>query len=202
MPEWYSIKYLLLLKERRKMNFRKLHIDNKSDLEFVERLYIESFPPTERRSVAKMHSLIENNDLFEVFVCVEDDNRIGFISTWTFDSFTYLEHFAISPEFRNGGYGQKVLDLLFDITTLPLVGEIELPDSSEMAQRRSGFYERLGFTIWDFEYLQPPYEDGYEPIPMRLITYRDINMQEKFQQIKRQLYKDVYQVENVQMIVK
>lgn len=179
------------------MNFRKLHIENKSDLEFVERLYIESFPPTERRSVTKMHSLIESNDLFDVFVFVEDDNRIGFISTWTFESFTYLEHFAISPEFRNGGYGQKALAVLFDITSQPLVGEIELPDSSEMAQRRVGFYRRHGFTIWDFEYLQPPYEEGYDSVPMKLITYRDINMEKNFQHVKKQLYKDVYQVEIV-----
>lgn len=185
------------VKKREKMEFRKLSIDNKSDLEFVERLYIESFPPTERRSVVKMHALIENNDLFDVFVFVDDDNRIGFLSTWTFDSFIYLEHFAVSPEFRNGGYGKRALALLFEKTTLPLIGEIELPDSSEMAERRSLFYNRHGFVLWDFEYEQPPYEEGYEPIPMKLITYRNIDMDIKFHEVKKQLYKDVYQVEIV-----
>ena len=179
------------------MNTRKLVLENKSDIEFVEKLYIESFPPNERRSVSKMHNLIEQNELFDVFLLFEDNLRVGFFSLWTFDSFIYLEHFAILPEYRNGGYGKKSVHLIINETKLPLIGEIELPSASEIASRRLAFYERLGFKIWDISYVQPPYEEGFDPVPMKLISYRDIDLNQKQNEVKTLLYANVYQWENV-----
>jgi len=176
------------------MILRKVTLENKSDLEFVEKLYIESFPPNERRSVLKMHNLIDSNDKFDVFVLIDmnADSRIGFITLWTFDYFIYIEHFAISPEQRNGGYGAKSMNALISNVKLPIVAEIELPSSSDFAFRRLGFYEKLGFKSWDIPYEQPPYEDGYSPIPMLLLTYGALNLEEKKESIINQLYIEVY----------
>ena len=182
------------------MILRKVSLDSKSDLEFVEKLYIESFPPNERRPVLKMHHLIEQNDKFNVFVLVDEDvdSRIGFITIWTFDFFIYIEHFAISPEQRNGGYGAKSMNALMEQVQLPILAEIELPSSSEFAMRRLGFYEKLGFKpYYDIAYEQPPYEEGFEPVPMLLLTYGGLDLDKRKEVVINQIFRNVYDVGNM-----
>lgn len=177
------------------MILRKVALENKSDLEFVEKLYIESFPANERRSVLKMHHLIDENDKFDVFVLIDQeiDVRVGFITLWTFDSFIYIEHFAINPEQRGGGYGAKSINTLIDKAELPIIAEIELPSSSDFAARRLKFYEKLGFKVWDIPYEQPPYEEGFDPIPMLLLTYRELNLLVFPESVINQIYTEVYE---------
>lgn len=176
-----------------KLFLQKLELTNKSDVEFVEKLYIESFPPNERRSITKMFQLIEENDRFNLYIILNDNNhRIGFLSVWNLSNFVFLEHFAISSDFRNGGCGKIVLDLLIQKISSPIIGEIELPEISEMANRRKLFYERCGFKVWNIAYSQPPYESDYEPIPMRLISYGDIDLQKSFEEVRGELFSNVY----------
>lgn len=173
------------------MIFEKLQIHNKSDLEFFEKIYIESFPPSERRSLLKMFHLIEKEERFSLFIILNSQKeRIGFISLWNLESFVYMEHFAISSDFRNGGYGKSILHELINNTNKPIVGEIELPSSSDMAARRKLFYEKIGFKASSYPYEQPPYEDGFEPIPMLLISYGNLELE--YNKIKSILYSTVY----------
>lgn len=175
------------------MKLRQVTIDHKSDLEFVERLYIESFPPDERRPVLEMNHLIEEDGKFNVHLLTnEEEARIGFVAYWTFDTFIFLEHFAISPEHRNGGNGSKAIKAFIENIALPLIGEIELPETSDLALRRLSFYEKLGFRAWDIAYRQPPYIEGGESIPMLLITYGNIDMSNEFDAVKNKLYTEVY----------
>lgn len=175
------------------MILRKVSLDNKSDLEFVEKLYIESFPPNERRPVLEMHHIMEEESRFSIFLLLDsDDVRIGFIAYWEFESFIFLEHFAISPEYRNSGYGRRSIEAVIQQTTLPLLAEIELPSTSDYAARRLKFYENIGFRVWDIPYAQPPYEIGNEAIPMLLLTYRNLDLEKNIDTVKNQLFKSVY----------
>lgn len=158
------------------MNFHALDTNNKEDLQFVIELYQASFPPSERRSIDQLIQIIEDLENFTILVVTEHTKKIGFISTWTFENFTFLEHFAISSKSRNGGYGKKVLEILKQNQTLPLIGEIELPSSSEFAARREKFYKRLNFKIWyNIKYSQPNFIESQEAIPMLLISYGEMN---------------------------
>lgn len=176
------------------MILKKVTFENKSDLEFIEKLYIESFPRNERRPVLELHHLMEEDSRFNVFLLEEKEKktRIGFITYWQFETFIFIEHFAINPEQRNGGYGQKAVQELIRDTSLPLVGEVELPTVSEFAERRVRFYEKQGFKIWDLPYEQPPYEEGFNPIPMLPITYRNIGFPDNFDTIRTVIYTEVY----------
>lgn len=178
------------------MILRKVTVENKSDLEFVEKLYIESFPANERRPVLGMHHIMQDDSRYEVLLLVnQDEVRVGFYTLWTFDDFHFLEHFAVSPEQRNNGAGSEALKSLFEYTTLPLIGEVELPEISEFALRRLNFYKKNGFKAWDMEYAQPPYVDGFDSVPMVMLTYRDIDFPKAFDYVKKTLYREVYQKE-------
>ncbi|NDW09099.1 GNAT family N-acetyltransferase [Dysgonomonas sp. 520] len=169
-------------------------VEHKPDLDFIEKLYIESFPANERRPVPELYDLIENEDVFTAFVVLnEDSERIGFLTYWNLDGFVYAEHFAISPEFRNGGNGAKIMISFLNHFTVPVILEVEAP-TSETAKRRIGFYERLGFKLWNFDYVQPPYGKDLEPVPMKLMSYREIDLDKNYEEIKTQLYTRVYKV--------
>ncbi len=175
------------------MVLKKVTLENKSDLEFIEKLYIESFPRNERRPILGMHHLLEDESRFNLFLLETNDNtRIGFITYWDLDTFIFIDHFAISSEQRNGGYGQKAIKELIKQTSLPLIGEIELPTVSELASRRVEFYKKQGFQIWDLPYEQPPYEEGFDPIPMLTITYRNLNFPSNFEVVRHTIYSEVY----------
>ncbi len=57
--------------------------------------------------------------------------------------FYYIEHFAIDPSLRNGGYGKRVLEVdeLKKQLKGPIVLEVEEPND-EMSTRRIHFYKR------------------------------------------------------------
>jgi len=173
------------------ITLKKINSDHTHDFGFVQNIYIESFPPNERRPLPEFQQLMNEDSSFNVDIILEDEERVGFITHWIFDTFIYAEHFAIGAEYRNGGYGKKVMEAFLSSIKLPLVLEVELPND-EMAARRINFYERIGFKAWDIPYEQPPYEAKYQYLPMILMTYGNMNLQEDFEAVKETLYRKVY----------
>ena len=162
-------------------------------IERIVDLYIQSFPDNERRSIVKFKNLFENNNDFHILGFFEDnDEFIGFISYWDFDTFRYAEHFAVVPEKRNGGLGSQCLKYAVETMGLPVVLEVE-PPVDDMAKRRIGFYQRNGFKLWsDLYYLQPAYEKFLEPVELKLMTigemYFDGENDAKIVKMKKMVY--------------
>ena len=115
---------------------------------------------------------------------------IGLLTTWTFDSFTYIEHFALSPEVRGRGYGSEALAMLIARTEQPLILETE-PPTDELTRRRIGFYERSGFTLYDYPYVQPAYTADSQPVPLCLMGTLD-TQDIMLDQVSRTLHREVY----------
>ena len=174
------------------MEIRELNISDKNEISFVENLYIESFPPSERRPVEGMLNLYKGNLPFVIALTIEDEQIVGFLTYWDLGEFIFAEHFAISSEFRNGGYGRKVMDLFIKYVTKPIVLEVELP-TTILSERRIGFYQRIGFKLWEsVQYQQPAYlEDGIA-IPMKLMTYGNIDIEKNLIEIRSRIYNIVY----------
>ncbi len=142
----------------------------------AERLYINSFPEEERRPWEQillepsttlrgpfLHLLLIAKGVFERFA--------GIITTWHFDEFNYLEHFATMPTLRGCGIGSYTLLCLTSGFNGPWVLEVERPsDDTPMAARRIAFYERNGFHLLDYDYIQPPYAPGLPSVPMLLMS--------------------------------
>lgn len=173
------------------MEIRNLNLSNHSEVSFVENLYIESFPLSERRPVEDMLNLYKGDTSFVISVTVEDDQLVGFLTYWDLDKFIFAEHFAISPEFRNGGYGRKVMELFMQVPK-PIILEVELP-TTILSERRIGFYQRLGFRLWEnVQYQQPAYHNEGNAVPMKLMTYGDMDVEKDLVDIRSKIYSIVY----------
>lgn len=123
-------------------------------------LYVEAFPPEERRPLSQMPPA----DPAFTFYAVGDD--AGLLTAWRFPDFTYVEHFAVYPELRGHGIGSQALAALPGTVLL----EVEPPECSEQARRRIEFYRRNGFRLLDVDYVQPPYSPGLPSVPLRLMV--------------------------------
>lgn len=162
-------------------------------LDACVRLYEEAFPPAERRTATGWKLQIATRPRFDVHVLEDEAGFAGFISSWQLSRCRYVEHFAVLPERRSGGIGTKALAAFLRMCgDTPVVLEVELPES-ELAVRRIGFYRRNGFVLSELDYLQPPYEAGGELLPLRLMTYGEV---ERLDQVAREIHRVVYQYED------
>lgn len=163
-------------------------------LDKVEKTYNDSFPEAERRAFSLVRELVKEESRFVVYALLRDEAYVGFITAWQFDSFTYVEHFAIDESARNGGIGAGTMKQFLALCDVPVVLEVEIP-TEEMSKRRIGFYERLGYVLDSHVYFQPPYRRGEEFLEMRLMTYGDIDLQRSFEAVKACIHRYVYGVE-------
>lgn len=151
-----------------------------------------SFPKTERRS-RKGHLSEFNDPLFRSLV-LEDGRIQGFMNYWEMSEFIYLEHFAIAKELRGRGIGSRLMnELCSSIQNRLIVLEVEPEQKSDIADRRIKFYERLGFVLNEYPYLQPPYENT-APLPLAIMSSERKLEPSEFVKIKNALYRNVYKV--------
>lgn len=115
----------------------------------IEPLYISAFPPEERPPEEMFFSNAEKKDN-ELFAVYEGEEFIGFTDLLFYKDLCYLFFLAVSPEFRNKGYGsqivQEVLKKYPDKTFILCYDEVDDKYSdNELRIRRRDFYYRNGF---------------------------------------------------------
>jgi len=162
--------------------------------DYMEQLLTASFPVEEYRDLNELREYTDHTPIFYCNIILEDDSPVGLVTYWDLGNFYYIEHFAIDPNQRNGGYGRKLLEYLADFLKKPIVLEVEHP-TEEMAKRRIGFYQRHGYTLWEKEYFQPPYKIGHSDLPMYLMIQGDLEPEKDFENVKRQIHRIVYNVQ-------
>ncbi len=132
--------------------------------------YTTAFPSVERRDVGLLPDLLGDDSDFRSYAFCDGEHYIGFMHFWEFPTFHYLEHFAIISSTRRKGYGSRALQWLLDQLPkdTPLILEVELPED-ELTRRRVAFYKRHGLYLLDTPYIQPPYRETDEEVPLRLM---------------------------------
>ena len=108
------------------LELRTINID---EFDNVFAIMEQSFPDDERRNYTEQRALFDNPE-YSIYVVDDDrDNRIkAFIAVWDFEEFAYVEHFAVNPEYRNGGIGAEVLHRLHELMDKQLCLEVEPPE--------------------------------------------------------------------------
>lgn len=154
-------------------------------------LYVSAFPMDERRSELGLEKELIAENSFCAQAIVKNNEFVGFFNYWTFDTFYYIEHFAISTNFRDQMIGTKAMEVFQKNNKMPVVIELEMPNDS-LSIRRIKFYENMGFKALSHFYAQPPYERNGFMIPM-IIMCTDLHFANThFNTIKNTLYDKVY----------
>lgn len=152
-----------------------------------------SFPEDEYRTYEEQKALFEDSR-YKVFVKYSMDKEIkAFLAVWELPSFYFIEHFAVNPQFRNGGLGSAMLKELVCSLEKTVCLEVEPPEA-EMARRRIGFYERNGFFLNGYPYHQPPISKGKKEIPLMIMTSKGKIDRQSFEEVKNALYTEIYHV--------
>ena len=165
-----------------------LQFTSQSDFSEIYRIMQASFSDNEYRPYDEQLALFEEPE-YRIYYM-----PAGFLAVWEFESFIYIEHFAVDPALRNSGTGSAMLQELVKQYQKPICLEVELPED-ELTRRRIGFYERNGFVFNEYPYIQPPISKGKSPVPLRIMTYRSEITREEFQKMKEILYRRVYKCE-------
>ena len=103
----------------------------------------------------------------------------------------FVEHFASAEELRGKGVGSAVMNSLLEQSGDSLVVlEVEPPED-ELSRRRVQLYRRLGFTLNDGSYFQPPFYGNPKPLPLMLMSTRPLSASE-FASTAASIHRNVY----------
>lgn len=170
----------------------------KTDFEEAWRILEESFPPEERRTKEGQRELMDR-EAYRLYGCRKDGALLGILAVWKFETFTFLEHFAVKKTARGGGLGEKLLKEFLAGCDRTVLLEVEPPEG-EIERRRIAFYERNGFVVNRYEYVQPPLQPGCAPIPLRLMTLAQPVPEPELDRIRDTLYREVYSLSGQESI--
>ena len=177
------------------------------------RIYLQSFPIDEQRPIESIARLITKESHYTLYAIVNTTDYLpsvadytsssnnsfreegyqqpmGLLSTWEFEDFIYIEHFAIEPSLRSQGYGTKAIQTFIQEHSKPIILEVE-PPTNEQSIHRIRFYERCGLSLYEYPYIQPAYTPTSNPIPLRLMGTIDLEAT-PLSLVSNILHKEVY----------
>ena len=172
------------------MEFRKIDDYNSIYFKEVWNIYEFSFPSDERRELDQQKEIFKNNS-YNFYVVFDSGKLIGLITCWDFPDFLYIEHLAVKESLRGQGLGKKVIKKILKKSNKEIFLEVDLPQA-DIAKRRITFYERLGFKLNEYKYIQPPYAPDKKPVDMLIMSYPKEITQERFSQIRKIIHKEVF----------
>lgn len=152
-----------------------------------------SFPTSEIRTYEGQQELLDVPHYRLITEVNAEGKIIAFIACWEFPGFRFVEHIAVDPSIRGGGIGKKLMEEYIRQSGKPVLLEVESP-LGEMEQRRIGFYERLGFHLNPYAYVQPPLREENADLPLQIMTYPNPVDEEQFNLYREILYTEVYKV--------
>ena len=142
-----------------------------------QELYDTSFPIFEQRTHEQQMEAFQNK-AYKLLAFTEGNVFLGFISYWQFDTYCYIEHFAINARLRGKGYGSKLLDCFVRSMNKIVLLEID-PITDNISEARLRFYQRCRFHENPHPHKHPVYRNGYCPHPLIVLTtQREISPKE------------------------
>ncbi len=156
-------------------------------------LYELSFPEIERKDKKGIACALSkkqfHNELFYV-----ENKPAALLAYWLYPEFCYLEYIAVNPSLKGQGAGSQILQELLDKINLPIILEIEHV-VDETTRRRQNFYERLQFIANpQHDHQQPPYQKGFNPLPMLLMTYPKVVSAEAYKKFHQLLITEIVEI--------
>jgi ribosomal protein S18 acetylase RimI-like enzyme len=162
------------------------------DFDLFYDLMSDSFPRAEFRSRDKEFDLL-NQMNFTILSRYDQSGKTleGFIAEWAFHDFLFIEHFAVQSSLRGHGVGSRMLKEYLENADKPVLIEVETP-TTDLAERRIHFYERLGFTLSEFGYIQPDLQQTGERVLLLMMQYPNPLTEQDFLAQKEEVFRSVY----------
>ena len=173
------------------MNLKYIKITDPESSEFKKicELYEASFSEDQRRCIDNKKKLLVKDNYSLYYIC-ENKKFIGFLIEWKLSTFKFIEHFAVNDKYRGNGYGSEILKNF--LTNTPVILEVGIPKEGEVDNKVINFYEKLGFKLNPYKYIQPAYEANKNPVPLYLMTYPEYLDKVKFMLTEQEIHKQVY----------
>ena len=171
-------------------------IKNDKDFRTAYKILEKSFIPAELKDQETLYTQWNNGEVILEYITI--DNVItGVITLWEFPDFIFAENFAVKTDFRNRGIGAELLQNIIDkYSDKRIVLEVEPPEK-DIQKRRIRFYERNGFILSPFGYIQPPLRENCEDVPLLLMHTGNPLRENEFINIKREIFRTVYKCKNI-----
>lgn len=149
----------------------------------------KSFPLEEYRTYEEQKALFEDKR-YHILTHSIEDTIMGFVAYWLLDGFIFIEHLAIDPRYRNQGIGASLLSKIINFDQICIL-EVELPEDA-VSRRRIHFYERHGFHLNAYPYIQPSLSKGRNSKPLMIMSSNHSLTESEFITIRDDLYHHVY----------
>lgn len=167
---------------------------NETEFNEIFAIMEASFPVSEIRTRSGQQALLKH-PYYHLYTRRNEEGQIlAFLAAWELPELRFVEHIAVNPEVRSGGIGRELMNGFIAQSDKPVLLEVEPPDG-ELEQRRIGFYERLGFHLNPYDYVQPPLRTGQADLPLRIMTYPEPVTAEQFGRFRELLYTEIYGVD-------
>ncbi len=154
-------------------------------------LYVDAFPQAERRSKEYQEETMKRSS-YHLEAILNNDEFVGFIGWWSFGQISFIEHFATLPHLRGQGVGRKALESFIAQSNREVILEVEHP-TTQLSERRIGFYERIGFTLNDYCYSHPSYTlERAERVELLIMSYPRPLSCEQFESFSEFCFRDVH----------
>ncbi|MDR0543754.1 MAG: GNAT family N-acetyltransferase [Odoribacteraceae bacterium] len=159
-------------------------------LERLTPLYLEAFPPDERRDAGQLARVIERRPRAHFHAILERDEPVGLLGWWELREFYYLEHLAVFPHLRRRSIGARALQEIARRLVGTRLLEVE-PPVDDASARRVAWYERNGYRVLDSDYVQPPYDGKGTGRPLWIMgNERPARLPEFIERLKREVYRE------------
>lgn len=122
------------------------------------KLYASSFPVFEQRTDAQQAAAFAAPS-YRLTAWVEGETFIGFVAWWEFETYVYIEHFAVEGSLRGKGYGRAVLSEFISEVGKIVVLEID-PIVDQVSEGRLRFYIKCGLVSNSYSHTHPAYREG------------------------------------------
>lgn len=132
------------------------------------KLYEESFPRHEQRPRDKQQALLAD-PAYHFDLLLLEGVLAGLLAHWDFGIYSYIEHFAISPEHRGRALGSRALNDFIAASRLVIL-EIA-PPVDQISISRERFYRKLGFQSNPYPHLHPAYRENFAPHPLVVLSH-------------------------------
>lgn len=156
--------------QQEEIQFTTFHSTRDAGWREAWEIYTEAFPENERWSEDRYAEALANDPLLTADGILLDGKIVGIIFHWRTPCSEYIEHFAVSSDYRNRKLGARILEAMCKRYS-SMILEIEEP-VDELTRRRAAFYRRHGFIPSDrYGYIHPSYHKPFQEFPLKLVAY-------------------------------